>query len=103
MGQFDDPNYVDYIAFEQQITQAEDKDKEINKKIIEFNEWCKKEADYYSSIKNVNTLGLLLGGHKQKLIGRCKLLNLDFLLYERGFDKAYNDQLQVINKLKGEK
>ena len=26
MGQFDDPNYVEYIKFEQSINQADDKD-----------------------------------------------------------------------------
>lgn len=103
MGQFDDPNYVDYIRFEQSISQAEDKDKEIKEKITEFNEWCKKESACYASVKNGNTLGLLLAGHKQKLIGRCKLLNLDFIPYEKAFNKAYSEQLQIISKQSGEK
>ena len=33
MGQFDDPNYVDYIAYEQSINQAEDKEEEIKAQI----------------------------------------------------------------------
>lgn len=97
MGQFDDPNYVDYIAFEQSINQAEDKDKEIKEKIEEFNEWCKKESACYSAIKNKRTLDLLLVGHKQKLQGRCRLLNLDVNAYDKAFTNAYDKQLKIIN------
>jgi len=100
MGQFDDPNYVDYIRFEQEINRADDKEQEIKEKINEFNEWCKKESACYASVRNANTLNLLLGGHKQKLQGRCQLLNLDPVPYAKGFDKAYNEQL---NKINGEK
>ena len=103
MGQFDDPNYVDYIAFEQSINQAEDKDQEIKVKIAEFNEWCKKETACYPAIKNKNTLGLMLAGHKQKLQGRCQLLNLDPVAYSKGFEKAYNDQIKIIENKTGEK
>lgn len=100
MGQFDDPNYVEYISFEQSINQAEDKDQEIKKKIAEFNEWCKKETAVYASIKNTNTLSMILGGHRQKIQGRCQLLGLDNVAYGKGFEKAYNEQL---NKINGEK
>jgi len=100
MGQFDDPNYVDYIAFEQSINRADDKDQEIKDKTAEFNEWCKKESACYAAVKNKNTLKLLLAGHKQKLQGRCQLLNLDPVAYGKGFEKAYNEQL---NKINGEK
>lgn len=97
MGQFDDPNYVDYIAFEQSINQADDKEQEVKSKIEEFNEWCKKESACYVAIKNKHTLDLLLAGHKQKLQGRCRLLGLDEQAYSKGFDKAYNKQLNKIN------
>lgn len=97
MGQFEDPNYVDYIAYEQSINKAEDKDQEIKKKIEELNEWCRKESACYSAVKNKNTIDLMLAGHKQKLNDRCRLLNLDFNAYAKGFDKAYNEQLNVIN------
>ena len=96
MGQFDDPNYVDYIAFEQSINEAEDKDKEIKDKTEEFKEWCRKEADCYSTIKNKRTLDLLLVGHKNKLQGRCQLLNLNANAFAKGFDAAYNKQLKII-------
>ena len=103
MGMYDDPNYVDYLNFEMSIEKSEDKDKEIKEKINEFNEWCKKEAECYKSVKSVNTLGLLLAGHKQKLLGRCKLLNLDANAYSKGFDKAYNTQVEMINNSTGDK
>ena len=96
MGQFDDPNYVDYIAFEQSINQADDKEKEVKDKTEEFNEWCKKESACYSAIKNKRTLDLLLVGHKNKLQGRCQLLNLDANAYAKGFDAAYDKQLKII-------
>ena len=100
MGQFDDPNYVEYIKFEQSINQAEDKDEEIKKKIAEFNEWCKKEVQVYSSIKNENTLIMILGGHRQKVNGRCQLLGLDAAAYGKAFEKSYNEQLNKINGAK---
>jgi len=97
MGQFDDPNYVEYIKYEQSINQAEDKDQEIKDKIEEFNKWCKDESSCYSAIKNKRTLDLLVVGHKNKLQGRCKLLNLDVVAYSKGFELAYNKQLAIIN------
>jgi len=97
MGQFDDPNYVEYIAYEQSINQAEDKDQEIKDKIEEFNKWCKDESGVYRSINNKRTLDLLVVGHKNKLQGRCKLLNLDVNAYSKGFELAYNKQLAIIN------
>lgn len=100
MGMFDDPNYVDYLNFEMGLEKADDREQETKEKISEFNEWCKKESDCYASVKNKNTLGLLLAGHKQKLQGRCQLLNLDPAPYSKGFEKAYNEQL---NKINGEK
>ena len=100
MGMFDDPNYVDYLNFEMGLEKAEDRDQEAKNKTSEFNEWCKNEAACYASVKNENTLKLLLAGHKQKLQGRCQLLNLDPIAYGKGFEKAYNEQL---NKINGEK
>ena len=97
MGQFDDPNYVDYLNFEIGLEKAEDKAQEIKSKIDELNEWCKKECACYLAIKSKRTLDLLLAGHKQKLQGRCRLLNLDFGAYSKGFDNVYNEQLNKIN------
>jgi hypothetical protein len=97
MGQFDDPNYVDYLNFEISLEKADDREAETKGKIEEFNDWCKKESDCYSAIKNKRTLDLLLGGHKQKLQGRCRLLNLDEAAYTKGFTKAYEDQLNIIS------
>lgn len=96
MGQFDDPNYVDYIAYEQSIEKAEDKQEEIKAKIDELNEWCRKEISVYPSIKDSRTLGLLLAGHTQKLQGRCNLLGLDFNAYSSQFKKAHDEQLNKI-------
>ncbi|HHZ70467.1 MAG TPA: hypothetical protein EYN67_07845 [Flavobacteriales bacterium] len=98
MGQFDDPNYVDYIAYEQSINQAEDKEEEIKAKIEEFNVWCRSEVACYTAIKNERTLNLLLGGHKQKLQGRCRLLGLDENAYTKQFESAYNNQLKTIKE-----
>lgn len=98
MGQFDDPNYVDYLNFEMSLEKADDREKEVTKKISELNEWCKNEVTTYSSIKNKNTLDLILAGHKQKLNGKCQLLNLDFNAYAKGFDKAYNEQIKIITQ-----
>jgi hypothetical protein len=98
MGQFDDPNYVDYIAYEQSINQAEDKQEEINAKTKEFNQWCKDEIACYVAIKNERTLNLLLGGHKQKLKGRCGLLALNEAAYIKKFEEAYNEQLKTIKE-----
>ena len=100
MGQFDDPNYVDYLNFEMSLEKADDKDQEIKAKIEEFNEWCKKESACYSAIKNKRTLDLLLVGHKNKLQGRCRLLNLDVTPYDKGFTNAYDKQLNIINGAK---
>lgn len=100
MGQFDDPNYVDYLNLEMALEKSDDKEQETKNKIEEFNQWCKKETDCYPSIKNKRTLDLLLVGHKNKLQGRCKLLNLDPTGYAKGFDKAYNTQLKVIGDKK---
>ena len=96
MGMFDDPNYVDYVNFEISLEKAEDKDNEIKIKIEEFKEWCRKESTVYNSIKDKRTLDLLLVGHKNKLQGRCQLLNLDYSTYAKGFDVAYNSQLNII-------
>ena len=100
MGMFDDPNYVDYVNFEMSLEKADDRDEKIKTDIAEFNEWCKKELSCYPSIKNQNTLSLLLAGHKNKLQGRCRLLNLDAVAYGKRFEKAYNEQ---VNKINGDK
>lgn len=97
MGQFDDPNYVDYLNLEMSLEKSDDREQETKDKIEEFNQWCKKETDCYAAIKNKRTLDLLLVGHKNKLQGRCQLLGLDNNAYAKGFDAAYNTQLQIIN------
>ncbi len=97
MGQFDDPNYVDYLNFEMSLEKADDREQESKDKTDEFNEWCRKEVACYTAIKNERTLNLLLGGHKQKLQGRCRLLGLDELAYTRQFENAYNNQLKTIS------
>jgi len=100
MGMFDDPNYVDYLNFEMSLEKADDREQESKNKIEEFNGWCKKEASCYSAASSQRTLDLLLAGHTQKLQGRCRLLNLDEAAYKKGFEKAYNDQLNKINGAK---
>lgn len=100
MGMFDDPNYVDYVNFEMGIEKADDRAEKIKADTEEFNEWCKKECAVYPSIKDKNTLSLVLGGHKQKLLGRCQLLRLDANAYAKGFEQAYNKQLTIINGAK---
>ena len=100
MGHFDDPNYVDYIAFEQSINQSDDKEKEIKSKIEEFNDWCRKETSCYSAASSKRTLDLLLIGHKTKLQGRCQLLGLDEMAYSKQFQKVYDEQLNKINTKK---
>ena len=97
MGMFDDPNYVDYLNFEMSLEKADDREQEAKSKIDEFNEWCKKEASVYSAASSKRTLDLLIAGHTQKLQGRCRLLNLDEVAYKKGFEKAYNEQLNKIN------
>jgi len=102
MGMYDDPNYVDYLNLEMSLEKAEDKDKEITDKTEEFKEWCRKECSCYSAVGGKRTLDLLLMQHKQKLQGKCQLLNLDSAPYIKGFEKAYNEQLEKLNK-KGNK
>lgn len=96
MGQFDDPNYVDYLNFEMSLEKADDREKETKDKIEEFNEWCRKETACYTAIKNKRTLGLLLAGHITKLQGRCRLLGLDEKVYTAQFNKVYETQLKTI-------
>ena len=103
MGMFDDPNYVDYLNLEMSLEKAEDKDKEITDKTEEFKEWCRKECACYSAVGGKRTLDLLLGQHKQKLQGKCQLLNLDSAPYIKGFEKAYNEQLEKLNKKESKK
>jgi len=98
MGMFDDPNYVDYVNFEMSLEKADDREQETKNKIEELNEWCRKEASCYSAVGSQRTMDLLLGGHKQKLQGRCQLLNVDSAPYIKGFEKAYNEQLNKLNK-----
>ena len=98
MGMYDDPNYVDYLNFEMSLEKAEDRESESKAKVEELNEWCRKESDVYRSVKEKRTLDLLVVGHKNKLQGRCQLLNLDFNAYSKGFDNAYNEQLKIINQ-----
>lgn len=96
LGQFDDPNYVDYLNFEMSLEKADDFERESNAKIDELKDWCRKESAVYTSIRDKRTLDLLLVGHKNKLQGRCQLLNLDYQAYAKGFDVAYNSQLNII-------
>jgi hypothetical protein len=104
MGQFDDPNYVEYIRYEQQINDSENKQDEIKIKTDELNDWCKKSVGLYSTIPNKRALDLILVQHKNKLQGRCNLLGLDFKAYSKAFDNEYNKQLETLNtKTTGEK
>lgn len=96
MGQFDDPNYVEYIKYSQSIEQAENQEEEINKKISELNSWCDKELTVYGSINDKRTLDLILVQHKNKLQGKCGLLRIDSTSYMQAFDEAYNNQLSTI-------
>lgn len=98
MGMFDDPNYVDYLNFEMSLEKADDREQESKNKTEELNDWCKKETSCYSAIGSPRTLELVLVGHKQKLQGRCQLLNIDSAPYIKGFEKAYNEQLTKLNK-----
>lgn len=102
MGQYDDPNYVDYLNFEMSLEKADDREQESKNKIEELNEWCRKECSCYSAAGSQRTLDLLMVGHKQKIQGRCQLLNIDSAPYVKGFEKAYNEQLTKLNK-KGQK
>lgn len=96
MGMFDNPNYVDYRNFEEQLDKADDREAETKTKITELNEWCKKETSVYPSLKNEQTLTLVFSGHKLKVTDRCQLLGIDKKPYIAGFTKAFNDQLTTI-------
>lgn len=96
MGMFDDPNYVEHLAYEQSINKAEDKQLEIDHKTNELNEWCKKELSVYPTIKNKRALDLMLVRHKEKLNGRCNLLGLNAQAYFARFDKEYNKQIKQL-------
>lgn len=103
LGQFDDPNYVDFRNLEEGIEKAEDRNEEITKKILELNEWCRKEIATYPSIKAKSTLGLVCAKHKQNVAGRCDLLGLNREKYFAQFDLAYNTQLTAIQETKDAK
>lgn len=96
LGMFDDPNYVEHIAYSQSLDKADDRQAEIDSKIAELNEWCKKEVAVYSTVKNKRSLDLIIVQHKGKLQGRCQLLGLDVNAYFNAFDGAYNKQLTAI-------
>ena len=96
MGQFDDPNYVDYLNFEMSLEKADNIEQETKDKIEEFNEWCRKETAVYTSINNKRTLDLLLVGHLSKLQGRCRLLGLNEQTYSNQFKKVHEEQLKTI-------
>lgn len=104
MGMFDDPNYVDYRNFEEQLDKADDREAETKDKITELNEWCKRETLSYPSLKNERTLALVFSGHTTKVSDRCKLLGIDPKPYVAGFTKAYNEQIDKICPIpKGDK
>lgn len=96
MGEFDDPNYVDFRNYEEGIMKAEGHEDEMAQKKIEFNEWCRAEVDVYQSIPAKPTLDLVYAKHKQNLLGKCGLLGLEPVKYIRAFDNAYNEQLNII-------
>lgn len=98
MGQFDDPNYVDYRNLEEGINKSENKEEEIKEKIEELNEWCRKEITVYASLRDERTLATILAGHLGKLQNRSRLLNVNYEAYASQFKKAHDEQL---SKVKG--
>lgn len=96
MGQFDDPNYVDYRNLEEGIAKAENQQEEIESRISEFNDWCKKELTVYPSLKDKRTLGIVLNGHLSKVDNRCKLLGLNYDAYSSRFINTHDKQLEKI-------
>lgn len=97
MGMFDDPNYVEFIKFEESINKAEDKSKEIVKKTNELKAWCKKEISTHDVCKSKHTLDLVIVKQRQTLSNKCQLLGLDYAAWEKPFKESYDKQLKVIN------
>ena len=100
MGMFDDPNYVEFIKFEESINNAEDKSKEIIKKTNELKQWCKKEIEAHGVCKSKNTLDLVIVKQRQTLSNKCQLLNLDYIAWEKPFTTSYDNQIKTINGAK---
>lgn len=100
LGQFDDPNYVNYRAYEEQIEQAEDREAEVTKKTLEFKDWCADEIKAYTAVRSVSALHLIYEKHKISLQNKCSLLGLEPAKYIRHFDKAFKEQHDKLTKEK---
>ena len=67
MGEFEDPNYVDFIADKKNIEKAEDKIAEQAKQDSEWSEWKQKELKAYDLIPNLDALKSVFTGHIKKI------------------------------------
>ena len=103
MGEFDNPDYIEFRNLEESLNKADNYQEESKNKIDEFNEWCKKEILVYPTIKSPSVLDKVLVSHKIKIQGNCRLLNLDFNAYSNQFNNAHSKQIDEINKAKQQK
>jgi len=67
MGEFEDPNYVDFVADKKNIEKAEDKIAEQAKQDSEWSEWKQKELKAYDLIPNLDALKSVFTGHIKKI------------------------------------
>jgi len=67
MGEFEDPNYVDFVADKKNIEKAEDKIAEQAKQDSEWSEWKQKELKAYELIPNLEALKSVFTGHIKKI------------------------------------
>ena len=100
MGEFDNPDYIEFRNMEESLNKADDFEEESKNKTDEFNEWCKKEIEVYSAIKNQSTLDKVLVQHRIKIQGNCRLLNLNESSYMNQFNNAHTKQTEIINEAK---
>lgn len=88
LGEFDDPNYINFRNWEEQIKQSEDREAEIADKTIEFNQWCNEEIGIYKAVQSASSLAIIAKKHHGAISNKCAVLGLEPNNYLARFENA---------------
>lgn len=99
MGLFDDYDYKNLREMESQIEHAENREKAIDIKLTECQNWLKKEIEAIKALTNANVVTTVTNGVDNRLMQKLSILSVSDETKKDMQQSLYNFAQQTIDKL----